>query len=325
MIVKSRTETIEFIEVESNLDLGNFNLKGVGFDEEGNMVMVTLPNLVETRNTLNHLAKMIEINGRKLFLGCGNANNKVLKHKRDFMLEQVLTMTCMLYPNFDNMKVSLKIGLPPEEFSKLAYQKALLENFPTGVAYNFKLEGKEKNIIIDSVKICIEGYSAFVAIADDVKYSGRDLIVVDIGGGTTDACSFSYNFDMEQFVPGRPITVPSGNINLISDITNKINSLDGADISSLQIDTYIRKNIDTVEFANFTYNINEHISSAKDSADLIFSRLENEYGSLDKYEVILVGGGSKLFNMLMSDKINKKLNLEEEIMYYSNAIGFALQ
>ena len=70
MIVKSRTETIEFIEVESNLDLGNFNLKGVGFDEEGNMVMVTLPNLVETRNTLNHLAKMIEINGRKLFLGC---------------------------------------------------------------------------------------------------------------------------------------------------------------------------------------------------------------------------------------------------------------
>ena len=81
------------------------------FDENEEMVMVTLPNLIETRNTLNHLAKMIEINNRKLFIGCGNANNKVLKHKRDFLLEQVLTMTCMLYPKLDNMKINLKLGL----------------------------------------------------------------------------------------------------------------------------------------------------------------------------------------------------------------------
>ena len=78
MIEKSRTETIEFIEIDSNIDLGNFNLKAVGFDENEEMVMVTLPNLIETRNTLNHLAKMIEINNRKLFIGCGNAYNNVL-------------------------------------------------------------------------------------------------------------------------------------------------------------------------------------------------------------------------------------------------------
>ena len=325
MIEKSRTETIEFIEIDSNIDLGNFNLKAVGFDENEEMVMVTLPNLIETRNTLNHLAKMIEINNRKLFIGCGNANNKVLKHKRDFLLEQVLTMTCMLYPNIDNMKINLKIGLPPVEFSKSAYQKALLENFKIGNIYNFKLEGKEKNVAINSVKICIEGYSAFVAIADEITYSGRDLLVIDIGGGTTDACSFTYNFDLEQFIPGMPITVESGNINLVSDITNKINSIDGADISLLQIDTYIRKDINKVEFANFTYNISEHISSARDSASLIFSRLENEYGSLDKFEIVLVGGGSKLFNILMNDKINKNMELDDNFKLYANALGFALQ
>ena len=46
MIEKSRTETIEFIEIDSNIDLGNFNLKAVGFDENEEMVMVTLPNLI---------------------------------------------------------------------------------------------------------------------------------------------------------------------------------------------------------------------------------------------------------------------------------------
>ena len=325
MIVKSRTETIEFIEIDSNIDLGNFNLKAVGFDENEEMVMVTLPNLIETRNTLNHLAKMIEINNRKLFIGCGNANNKVLKHKRDFLLEQVLTMTCMLYPKLDNMKINLKLGLPPAEFSKSAYQKALLENFKIGHIYNFKLEGKEKNIIINSAKICIEGYSAFVAIADEVKYSGRDLLVIDVGGGTTDACPFSYNFDLEQFIPGMPITIESGNINLVSDITNKIKNKDGADISTLQIDTYIRKDINRVEFGDFVYDIIEYIPSAKATASLIFSRLENEYGSLDKYELVLVGGGAKLFNALMDDKINKKIELDENFKLYANALGFALQ
>ena len=58
------------------------------------------------------------------------------------------------------------------------------------------------------------------------------MLVIDVGGGTTDACPFSYNFDLEQFIPGMPITIESGKINLVSDITNKINNIDGADIST---------------------------------------------------------------------------------------------
>lgn len=325
MIEKSRTETIVRVEVESNVDIGNLNLKGVGFNDKDEMVMVNLPSSVETRTTLNHLAKMIEFGNRKIFLGCGTRNNNVLKHKRDFLVEQVFAMTCMLYPNLDNLDVNLKLGLPPEQFSQAQYQKELLEKFEIGRNYNFKIDGKEKNIIINNIQICIEGYSAFVALAEDIQYNGRDLLIMDIGGGTSDACSFTYDFDLEQFVPGVPVTATLGSIDMIEKITNNMNSLYGADIKETQVDTYIRKDKDELLHGNNIYKISEHIEVAKDTVNLICNKFTNVYGSLDNYSVLVVGGGAKLFNLLAYDKISNSLEISDTDMFYANAIGFALQ
>ncbi len=325
MIEKSRTETIVKVKAESNVDIGNLNLKGVGFNDKDEMVMVNLPSSVETRTTLNHLAKMIEFNGRKIFLGCGTRNNNVLKHKRDFLVEQVLAITCMLYPNLDNLDVNLKLGLPPEQFSQLKYQKELIEKFEIGKNYNFKIDGREKNIVISNIQVCIEGYSAFVALAEGIEYTGRDLLIIDIGGGTSDACSFTYDFDLEQFVPGIPITAPSGCIDMVEKITNSMNSVFGADIKEAQVDTYIRKDRDELLHGNQTYKISEHIGVSRDVANLIYNKLTNTYGSLDNYLVITVGGGAKLFNILVGDKISNKLEISDTDMFYANAIGFALQ
>ena len=57
MIEKLRTETI--VKVDSNIDLGNLHIKAVGFNENDEMIMESLPNLVETRETLNPKAKML--------------------------------------------------------------------------------------------------------------------------------------------------------------------------------------------------------------------------------------------------------------------------
>lgn len=324
MIEKSRVEEITTV-VDSNIDLGNLWIKAVGFNSEDELIMQSLPNLVETRETLNPKAKMIELNGRKLFLGCGLKNNNVAKHKRDFLVEQVLAMTCSLYPNLDVMDVNLKLGLPPEQYAQAQYQRELLSKFKTGEFYDFKLEGKDKKIKINNIQLCIEGYSSFVALADDINYNGRDLLLCDIGGGTTDSCVFTYDFDEDQFVPGVPITIAKGCIDMIDEITKKINSIDGADIKSEQVDAYIRRNKDEILYGNNSYSIGQFVHVAKDTANLIYNRLTNEYGSLDNYCIILTGGGYKLFNKLVSDKISNQLHFSETDRFYANAIGFALQ
>lgn len=323
MITKSKMETI--IKVDSNVDLGNLHIKAVGFNEVDEMIMESMPNLVETRETLNPKAKMIEFAGRRIFLGCGTKNNNVLKHKRDFLVEQVLAITCALYPENDKMEVNLKLGLPPEQYTQQKYQKELLDKFKLGNEYKFKLDGKEKSITIANIQICIEGYSAFVALAEDIEYSGRDLLIMDIGGGTSDACSFSYDFDAEQFIPGVPTTATKGCIDMISKITTEMNSLHGADIKDNQVDVYIRKNRDEILYGDTTYKISEHMDVAKDIANLIYNQFTNQYGSLDNYMVILVGGGYKLFNKLIGDKISNQLDLPDTERFYANAIGFSLQ
>lgn len=319
------TRTVNFVQVDSNVDLGNLHIKATGFNENDELIMDTIPNLVETRETLNHLAKMIELGGRKIFLGCGTKNNNVLKHKRDFLVEQVLAMTCTLYPEYDNLSVNLKLGLPPEQYSQKLYQEELLNKFEIGKNYNFKIDGKEKNVVISDIKICIEGYSAFVALAENIEYAGRDLLIIDVGGGTSDACSFTYNFDIEQFVPGTPVTAASGCIDMIEKIKNKMNSVHGGDIKENQIDAYIRKDKDELLHGNDIYRISEHIDAAKDTANLIYNKFVNVYGSLDSYLVVLVGGGYKLFDKMVGDKISNQLQLSEVDRFYANAIGFALQ
>lgn len=323
MIEKLRTETI--VKVDSNIDLGNLHIKAVGFNENDEMIMESLPNLVETRETLNPKAKMLEFDGRKIFLGCGTKNNNVLKHKRDFLVEQVLVMTCVLYPNSDNLDVNLKLGLPPEQYAQRQYQQELLDKFKLGETYDFKLDGRNKRLKISNIQLCIEGYSAFVALADNINYNGRDLLICDIGGGTTDACSFTYDFDSDQFIPGIPTTVTKGCIDMIEEITKKINSVHGADIKSEQVDVYIRKDKDELLYGDNSYVISEFVDVAKDTANLIYNKFNNEYGSWDNYLVILVGGGHKLFNKLVSEKISNQLELDETERFFANAIGFALQ
>ena len=41
--------------------------------------------------------------------------------------------------------------------------------------------------------------------------------------------------------------------------------------------------------------------------------------------VIVVGGGHKLFNKLVGNKISNQLELPDRDRFFANAIGFALQ
>ena len=77
--------------------------------------------------------------------------------------------------------------------------------------YNFKIrvngEWIDKTVVINSIDVKIEGYSALVSIADDLKFNGRDVLAVDVGGNTTDVIPFAWSHKYQQFVPGIPDTI----------------------------------------------------------------------------------------------------------------------
>ena len=316
---------------ELNVDLGNMELKGCGFNENDELILKTLHNkiLAGSEDTLSPDARLLEVFGRKLWIGEGSPNNNVAKYDREFLEEQVLAMACEVYPSDDILRIDLKLGLPPAQYKEISYRDKLISKFKINEEYNFKIRnnGKwiNKTLIINTVDVKIEGYSAFISISEDVQYQGRDILALDIGGNTSDAIRFAWSHKYGQFVANTPYTVEKGQIDMISDIQQKINSINGADISADKIDEGILYDVNEIPYGDYNYKISDYICAANDTAEMIINQIQNKFGSLDNYEVCLFGGGHKLFNKLKHDKIRHQIDICDADRFYANCIGYSMQ
>ncbi|WP_455539536.1 hypothetical protein [Terrisporobacter sp.] len=315
---------------ELNLDLGNLELKAVGFDSNDNVILKTLHNkiLQGSEDTLSPDARYLNYNDRRIWVGEGTLNNNIAKYSREFLVEQMLVMSCEVY-NDDYLILDLKLGLPPSQYKEDTHRNELISKFELNKEYKFKIRKNnkwiDKTIKINNIDVKIEGYSAFISIADDINNNGRDLLICDVGGNTTDAIKFSWSNKYQKFIPSTPFTISKGQVAMITDIQQKINSIHGADISFDKVDECILYNVEKILYGGYSYEINDYINAASDSADLIINQLTDKFGSLDNYELILLGGGHKLFNKLKSDKIKHQTNICDADRFYANALGYSMQ
>lgn len=316
---------------ELNVDLGNLELKACGFNDNDELILKTLHNriLPGAENTLSPDARYLDVLGRKIWVGEGTLNNNAAKYDREFLEEQVLAMVCEVYPSDNILNIDLSLGLPPEQYKEDTLKQRLISKFKVNEEYNFKIrvngEWVNKTVVINSIDVKIEGYSALVSIADDLKFNGKDVLAVDIGGNTTDVISFTWSHKYKQFVPGKPDTITIGQIDMLMDIQQKINSINGADISMSKIDECILYDVDKILHGDYEYQINDYISAAADTAEMIINQIQNKFGSLDNYEVALFGGGHKLFTKLKHDKMKYQIDICDADRFYSNAIGYSMQ
>lgn len=309
--------------VKAGIDLGNSMLKGATFID-GKLILKKLPNKIQYSKTINPKARVIIRDNQTIYLGVGDLNNNVLKHTRKNLLDQVLVMINELYPNDNELSVDLRLGLPPVQFFNESYLKSFESLFPTNKIFEFSINGVAQKITFNSVETKVEGYSGFVSVADTID-TKQDLLSIDVGGGTTDLCSYKYDYEDKIYYPDIVDTIPKGVIDFSEEIANHFNSVNNADITKDNIDQVLKNNLNNIEYKDKDYKLEDYIDIIKPTTDAMLNKITNKFGQLDRYVVIGVGGGYKVFNRMIKDHISNEIKIKEDKQFYANAIGYLAQ
>lgn len=309
--------------VKAGIDLGNSMLKGATFID-GKLVLKKLPNKIQFSKTINPKARKIEMNNQVIYLGVGDLNNNILKHTRKNLLEQVLVMLNELYENENELMVDLRLGLPPTQFFNDSYLRAFESLFPTNQTFEFTINGIFKKVIFNSVETKVEGYSGFVSMVDSID-TKQDLLSIDVGGGTTDLCSYKFDYEDNAYYPDIVDTIPTGVIDLGKEIANYFNNVNSADITEDSIDQVFKNNLEVIEYKDREYKLEEYIGTIKPTTDAMLNKITNKFGQLDRYAVVGVGGGYKVFNRMIKEQISNEIKIKEDKQFYANAIGYLAQ
>lgn len=309
--------------VKASLDLGNSMLKGATYIDS-KAIVCKLPNKIQFNKTVNPKARVFEMDGNIMYVGVGKLNNNVLKHTRKYLLEQALVMIHELYPNDSELKVDLKLGLPPEQLFNDSYLKEYENLFPTSKVFNYSVGGTSKKVTINSVEVFAEGYSAFVNLVNEIT-SKQDIISIDVGGGTTDLCNYSWDYEDEMYYPDETDTIKKGIIDFSEEIAKYFNNKESADIQKEFIDNLLKNDIEVIEYEGKEFKLSDYLVALNPIIDDMMNDITNKFGKLDRYIVVGIGGGYKTFNRMINNQIKKEIEIDSEKQFYANALGYLEQ
>ena len=275
------------------IDIGNSitkDEKGYSFDSKTTYI----------ENILGSKYKC-ELNSEVYYVGEGEYDTtyrKVDKNNYIKLLFAMLSISGAL------KNVQLMLGLPLSQYKedRQKLKDKIKENFFMQGALN----GIEKTFIVEDIEVYPEGVASL-----SKDYEG---ILVDIGGLTTDCCMVT-NINNRLKIE-KPISLPTGTLNLYSDFINLINNKFGLDLKDNDANRIIKNGL---SIKGEKQNINFAINVFKEYLENLIRQLNLQY-SLETNRVTFTGGGS----LLLSKPIGKRIPYAEiqENALFSNAEGF---
>lgn len=266
---------------------------------------------VKTSTRKNFLAKISEsnafsvneicINGKCFNYGVGEFETNYRKSKK----ENTLPLLYTALSREKDQVYQVVLGLPIQQYKTDKLELIdLIEN-------NKVANVNDRNIIISDIEVVPEGASAYYNLNNDIKreIGNKQLVIVDIGGRTTDICLFKEG--IKDYT-----TLGIGMLNIYSDIVNKVNEVytqsfkleDGADI---------------LKDGLFLYGKNQDIDFIqpiiKKHFDSIFKDLQLRFNT-DMGHVLITGGGSLILQQPFRNRLNNVIISDEPV--YDNALGF---
>lgn len=306
-----------------SIDLGNLVLKGVSKDKTGKKKRFKISNRVTTSNDATRQKRKLQVNGRTLYVGDGALQNNIIKCERNHVMDQILVMIGALTDKKDSVvDVDLALGLPPKQEFNESYKKTLIDKVTVGTPIECRIGGDYKQINIKSLHIYHEGYSAYCHVYDE-NFANTTL-VVDIGGGTIDACSYALNIDTDEIEPVRVHTIETGAIAFIEELRGYINEDLNGSVPFETIDDAIRSD-GLFRYKGENHDVRKYMHLIKPTIESVVNNLDTKYGDLNNYQIIPVGGGAKLFTELAKDKISDLYEVDSEEGFYANAEGYLEQ
>lgn len=298
-------------EILMGIDIGYGNTKGATtLIQSGVKKLVSKPPL-DTR--------IVEYDGE--YYAVGGAKTDIQKSKTENENTLILTMATIAEElktiGRNSAEIRLGVGLPLTRMG--AEKQGYLEYMLRSRKLNFKYEGKNYNVYIDSVDVFPQGYAGVVS---KLNTFGTAAVVVDIG---------SWTIDILPLTDGQPDmarckSLPMGTITAMNDINEALRQKFGEDA-----DEVIIKEV----MINGTSNINkDYLRVIQDGlckyAEDIMNHLRSLKFNSTLTQFVFVGGGSIIIknfykelssNMIIIDDININAKGYEEILKHKYRVG----
>jgi plasmid segregation protein ParM len=285
------------------VDVGNYSTKT---SED-----ILFLSKVTSDKTLFEQATEIEYNSKTYIIGQGEFETDLDKSSKEHLMVYLLTAIAKSTKDIANQVV---IGLPILHFKS---NKDKLKNIIMNNRINtILLNGLRRQIVITDCEVFPEGVGAFYSLQDEEKdmMSGKDLIIIDIGGRTTDICLLSYENDMR--IISKPLTLFIGMINIYDDFIKAINEKLTLNKELEDAEKILRNGLEL-------FGVKQDLSFTKPVIkkyiDKIVKELYINY-PIQTENVIVTGGGSFLLGEALRAYIPNLTMMENSI--FANAYGF---
>ena len=285
------------------IDLGNCNLK--------TSKKIIVPAL-KTRggNYLISTGYEINFNGELFIIGEGDYDTNLNKLSK----ENLLPMLCLaagLSTKEEFIRVVL--GLPINQYR--SNKNKMLEIIEENKILNFKLNGLDRCICIEEASIFPEGVATYYSLDIEKRKAlvDQDLIILDIGGRTTDIALLKAG---KKRSVAKSTSLDVGMINIYNDMINEINSLYTLGLNIEDAEGILKNGLEVdgeKQDTSFIKNI------VKNNIEKVFKELNISY-PVRTSPLIVTGGGGKSFFKSLKKRYPTAQLVEDNL--FSNAIGY---
>lgn len=243
----------------------------------------------------------LRIDGSTIYLGTGNRDTDYRKIEKSNYINFLYGAIALSTKDIRNKVV---VGLPISQYQE--DKNELINMILMNHKKNIEINGRNKTLIIEDVDVAPEGV---VAINND--FNG---IVVDIGGRTTDTCIVTSENGRRKIE--RPLTQPTGVLNLNNEFITLINGKFGLDLKETDANRIIQNGL---KIYGQQQDIGFAINVFKEYVENLINLLQVEY-SLKTYDIALVGGGSALLYKPFKKRLANARLLDN--FFFANANGY---
>ena len=253
-------------------------------------------------------ATKVEFNGQKYLIENGVFDINVNKTIKDNLLVSIATLIGL---STSDTCIDLGIGLPVNYYKlqKTALQNLIKQNEEMSVVIN----GDSKRFYINKCVVIPEAVGVYYSLdAEFLKaINKREVLIVDIGGKTTDTCIIDSNMTIKN-----PSTQTIGMLNLYNNVSNLIN----ANYPELCVKVEDVRDILDNGLSSFDRSIDLGFIDIlfEKMVKSIFNFIKLQYEDYQRKIVILCGGGFTLADRFKNYIPNIIVNND----IYANAKGF---
>lgn len=275
------------------IDVGNYSLK--------TSKEINIKSLVSKEENILGSGIVLEMDNQKFIIGEGNFETELNKSSKENFIPLLYIGIALSSTEEFN---SVVCGLPINQYKD--NHKNLEELIERNKIKTIKINGIERTIVIEKFKVYPEGIGAYYNLN-----SNEDIILIDIGGRTTDIAYIADNKHQKSS------TVAVGTLNIYKSIADVINSKYSLDLRLKDIDRIIDRGALTIdgEKINLSFITNilkSNFMKIKEDLDFKFNARTEK--------IVLVGGGAKLFSKAFMNRYSNCSIADDPI--YSNAKGF---